>query len=299
MPSFQFRFLLALPAILLAIALTRSPARMASTPPSSSKPWADSPIKLVSTPQYQTKKTDLFTTGATHMALLHNSILRGYNSIYNQAEHVRDVEKADFIGYGLAWYRFVKSHHDDEEENLFARIEDLLGDKTVFAETHKEHESFLQGLAEFDRYLTSVSTDPLSFSGSELLRIMSSFQAPFETHFHNEITTIAALADHPSAPKEGSPEAAAAAAVFKTWGKTTVSKAGYLDVLPFFLLNLDATFEDGTWAHWPPMPAPIRWGLVNIGGAFHYGWWKFASCDAGGRPRELWALQHGVAKARD
>jgi hemerythrin-like domain-containing protein len=73
------------------------------------------------------------------MALLHNSILRGYNSIYNQILLIQEADKADLVGYCLTWYKFVKSHHDDEEENLFTRIEDLLQDKTVFAETHKEH----------------------------------------------------------------------------------------------------------------------------------------------------------------
>lgn len=84
-------------------------------------------------------QTDIFTSGATHMALLHNSILRGYNSIIHQAPVVLDHDKADFVGYSLAWYRFVKSHHDDEEETLFTKIEELLKDKNVFAETHKEH----------------------------------------------------------------------------------------------------------------------------------------------------------------
>lgn len=73
------------------------------------------------------------------MALLHNSILRGYNSIYNQVPHIQETDKADFVGYCLTWYKFVKSHHDDEEENLFTKIEDVLQDKTVFAETLKEH----------------------------------------------------------------------------------------------------------------------------------------------------------------
>jgi len=73
------------------------------------------------------------------MALLHNSILRGYNSIFHQALAVADNDKADFIGYSLAWHKFVKSHHDDEENTLFTKIEETLGDKTVFDETHKEH----------------------------------------------------------------------------------------------------------------------------------------------------------------
>jgi hemerythrin-like domain-containing protein len=73
------------------------------------------------------------------MALLHNAILRGYNSIYQQAPYVKPEDKSDFVGYSLTWHKFVKSHHDDEEHTLFTKIEQLLDDKTVWAETHKEH----------------------------------------------------------------------------------------------------------------------------------------------------------------
>ncbi|KAI0427909.1 hypothetical protein F5Y09DRAFT_314657 [Xylaria sp. FL1042] len=279
--------LLAIP-ILIGLFITRSPLLMTSTTPTPAKPWADAPLKLITTPQFETKRTDLFATGATHMALLHNSIFRGYNSIYQQAPNVKDVDKADFIGYSLTWYKFVKSHHDDEEVSLFTKVEDVLDDKTIWAETHKEHEAFLPGLAEFEKYLSSLRS-PKDFSGTELQRIMSSFQEPFETHFHSEISTIADLADHPNAPKPGTPEEVDASLTFKTWGKSTVTKAGTLDVVPFFLLNLDGTVEDGMWANWPPIPAPIKWGLVNIGGAYHNRWWKFSSC-AGGKPRQLYAV---------
>jgi hypothetical protein len=95
----------------------------------------------------------MFTTGATHMSLLHNSILRGYNSIYQQAPHIQEADKAAFIGYCQTWYKFVKSHHDDEEATLFTKVEELLEDKTVFAESHKEHgRPFLSRLAPLSRF---------------------------------------------------------------------------------------------------------------------------------------------------
>lgn len=127
---------------------------------------------------------------------------------------------------------------------------------------------------------------------------MSSFQEAFENHFHSEIVTISKLSDHANAPKEGTPENAAASATFKAWGKSTVTKAGVTDVVPFFLLNLDRTVEDGLWANWPPMPAPIRWGLINIAGAIRSGLWKFTSCDAAGQPKQLWAFQALELKAQ-
>lgn len=81
----------------------------------------------------------MFTTGASHMCMLHNCIIRGYNSIWHQAPHVEEADKADFVGYALAWHKFVKSHHDDEEENLFPKVAAQLADADVWAETHHEH----------------------------------------------------------------------------------------------------------------------------------------------------------------
>lgn len=127
---------------------------------------------------------------------------------------------------------------------------------------------------------------------------MDSFREPFNHHFHSEISTIATFANLSSAPPPNSEGDKLAALTFKTWGKKTLTKAGMTDVVPFALLNLDATFEEGTWAHWPPMPGPIRWMLLNCFGSWNWGWWKFSSCDSSGKPRPLYALQ-GVEVKRD
>lgn len=73
------------------------------------------------------------------MAMVHNSIFRGYNTIYHQASHVKDVDKADFVGYCLTWYKLVHTHAENEEAGLFLRTEELLGDETIFVESHEEH----------------------------------------------------------------------------------------------------------------------------------------------------------------
>ena len=74
--------------------------------------------------------------------MVHNSIFRGYNSIYHQAQHVAETDKADFIGYCLTWHKFVKFHAKNEDTSLFIEIEKLLQDKTIFEESHKEHGTF-------------------------------------------------------------------------------------------------------------------------------------------------------------
>ena len=71
--------------------------------------------------------------------MVHNSIFRGYNSIYNQAPHVADADKPAFIAYCLTWHKFLKSHADNEDTSLFLKIQELLDDKTIFEKSHEEH----------------------------------------------------------------------------------------------------------------------------------------------------------------
>ena len=73
------------------------------------------------------------------MAHIHNAILRGYNSIYQQAPYVTDEDKPEFIGYAQTWFRFVQSHHDDEEQELFPQVEEVVGTKGIWEKTHQEH----------------------------------------------------------------------------------------------------------------------------------------------------------------
>lgn len=120
---------------------------------------------------------------------------------------------------------------------------------------------------------------------------MDSFREPLEHHLHHEIDVMSALAAHPNVPARESLTGGRAADMLKAWGKNTVTKAGYGDVLPFFLLNTDRTFEGGLWSKWPRMPEPVRWAMVNLVGMWHGSRWRFASCDASGRPRELYVFE--------
>jgi hypothetical protein len=73
-PDPKVTVLLSIPFMIIGFLLSRAPYNMTSVPPT--KPWADGPLKLITTPQYQTKRTDVFTTGATHMALLRTLMSR-------------------------------------------------------------------------------------------------------------------------------------------------------------------------------------------------------------------------------
>jgi hemerythrin-like domain-containing protein len=76
---------------------------------------------------------------ASHMAIVHNVIIRGYNSIYQQAPHVSSEDVPDFIGYSKAWIEMVLGHHHSEEEVLFSMIEAGAGIPGLMDTDKEEH----------------------------------------------------------------------------------------------------------------------------------------------------------------
>lgn len=46
------------------------------------------------------------------MAIVHNIIIRGLNSIYLQAPHVQQKDFNDFLAYCYCWYQFLDSTSD-------------------------------------------------------------------------------------------------------------------------------------------------------------------------------------------
>lgn len=132
----------------------------------------------------------------------------------------------------------MKGHHDSEENELFPKAEEVLGKEGIWDATHVEHDAFLEGLINFEICLSGLPS-PDKFSGTKLIAIMDSVLEPFNDQFHDEIATIANLSNLGDFP--------GASAVFKVWGKESIMKVRYVDVVPFLCSNLDRTFEDSMW----------------------------------------------------
>ena len=114
---------------------------------------------------------------------------------------------------------------------------------------------------------------------------MDDIKDSLSLHLHSEIVVITALSKYGNFP--------AAESALDAWGQRSVTGAGLLDVVPFMFLNHDRTYEDGQWNNWPPIPTAVRFVLVKGTSWWRRGWWKFASCDGNGLPRELYALREG------
>ena len=73
------------------------------------------------------------------MALVHNVMIHGYNSIYLQAPRIISKDVPDFVQYCLSWYEVVRGHHHSEEQLLFPLIEEGTGVKGIMDDDVKEH----------------------------------------------------------------------------------------------------------------------------------------------------------------
>jgi hemerythrin-like domain-containing protein len=73
------------------------------------------------------------------MALSHNVFIRGLNSIYLQAPHIRPEDHADFIAYCKCWCEILNSHHQMEEATVFPKIEEITGEKGIMDVNVEQH----------------------------------------------------------------------------------------------------------------------------------------------------------------
>lgn len=127
------------------------------------------------------------------MALSHNSFMRGYYTIYQQAPRVQTVDKADLAGFCVAWVDCVLQHHHYEETELFPIPNKAAGRTDLMAGAVHRLETFYGGMEEVKKYLLNRSGN---FSGKEVVRIMESFQEKLYSHLKAEPGEIVALAKY-------------------------------------------------------------------------------------------------------
>jgi hypothetical protein len=142
-------------------------------------------------------------------------------------------------------------------------------------------DEFESGIEAYKTYILSLKGAESTFSAPKLLSIIDRFSEPLLKHLSDEISTLEMLSRFgPSIP-------------FLTLSEVEIRKASEhipkTEGLPFFFLNLDRTFEEGLWEHWPPIPGLVRWILIRVMAWKNAGWWRFASCDYNGMPQKLHA----------
>ncbi|MCJ1475920.1 hypothetical protein MMC13_004584 [Lambiella insularis] len=245
--------------------------------------YADSPLPLLETPKQKTGKTDGFTEEGSHMTISHNVMIRGYNSIIQQAPRLSAADHKDFIAYSMAWHRYVHDHHRYEETLLFPAIEEATGEKGVMDGQAEQHATFHDGLDRFKAYLLTLTGKEADFSASKLIEIMESFAKPLYDHLAAEPDAIQALArfETPEKPID-------IVAIALETGKKVVNLDYTLNCLPMFMLNMEVEeFEGGQWSVFPPVPAPVLFIMCKVVPLWRRSVWRFAACDGNRRRKRL------------
>ncbi|EGC49635.1 hemerythrin HHE cation binding domain-containing protein [Histoplasma capsulatum var. duboisii H88] len=257
-----------------------------------SKIWADTPMSLISETGYK-ERSDIplghfAITAAQNMAHLHNVIIRGFNSSYNQCLAVKPdtVDASDFLIYNRALYKNVKSHHDVEEEISFPGLAKLTGVEDIMDQNIQEHKDFEDGLEKFREYI--FETDAKSYDGKSLQEVLDNLVPALHKHLVGEIPTLLDLAKYDSKKLEA------------WWSQTGKNATKNMDVFqdaPFMLGCMDSTFKiDGESRLFPPVPPPIKYLSKYVLQWRYSGAWRFSPCNAFGNPRPLAAPNPKVSK---
>ncbi len=131
------------------------------------------------------------------MSHVHNTLIRGLNSIYLQAPHVSSpIDIRDFLFFCAAWVKTVEHHHDTEERTLFPAIEKFTKKPGLMECNRQQHEIFTPGLDRFLEY--AQNTTPERYSFNTLKEIVDNFAPPLMKHLVDEIDTLLGLEGYDS-----------------------------------------------------------------------------------------------------
>ena len=131
---------------------------------------------------------------ATQMALAHNGILRGLNSIYLQASHIprKDLDAIrDFLTYCQCWCESMHHHHDAEETEFFPSIERISNSPGLMGRNLEQHRAFTPGFDVFQKYARTCLAE--AYDGQQIRSLIEVFAEPLTRHLHDEIDTLRAL----------------------------------------------------------------------------------------------------------
>ncbi|CAM1509534.1 Fc.00g032730.m01.CDS01 [Cosmosporella sp. VM-42] len=251
--------------------------------------YASEPFTLIATPASKETDPDLFSRLASEMALVHNMIIRGLNSIYLQAPHVLPTDVLPFLRYSRCWYDLLNVHHSGEEASFFPYIETTTGQKGLMETNVEQHHAFSVGVEDFKSYIDDCLANRQQFDGQKLVKIIDGFGETLTTHLGDEIPTLVNLREFGMKKMSGLEKK------FGEEGEENMKKLGLAQGLPFCFSNHDVNYEGGRWASWPPAPRIVHILARHVTYWLHTDQWKFAPCDRHGKMRSLYAVSRGKA----
>ncbi|KAK7897638.1 hypothetical protein LTR67_004267 [Exophiala xenobiotica] len=260
-----------------------------------SSQWADKPYALISTDPFSKDSSHAAYYVATQMALAHNGILRGLNSIFLQATHIPpgDLDAIrDFLTYCQCWCESMHHHHDAEEKIFFPSIERISEVPGLMERNIEQHRAFTPGFDLFQDY--SRICLPQDYDGRKIRGLIEDFAEPLTRHLHDEIETLRALDKYDSK---------AIRQAYQRLEKSLMDTDNVRDPLaacecgnvtdcfqyrigPLVFGTADRTFEGGMH-DFPSVPFFVPYIIHYWFARRHRGVWRFNPCTMWRDPREL------------
>ncbi|KAG8927456.1 hypothetical protein FRC01_007468 [Tulasnella sp. 417] len=213
---------------------------------------------------------DLYEMQPVRMAILHNIILRGFNSmIYYNGEVIAGTKKyMSFLSYCNQVINFVHHHHSIEETIFFPWLETKLGEGAMGGNV-EGHEKFRAPLATFEELLANLRGGEATWDLETFRKSLYDLVEVLRPHLEEEIETLRPekLKDHVPADEFKEKE--------KEAEKQIMKETSLIRDIPILLVNGDSV--NGAW--FPPVPPPIAFLTKYPLWLIHSDWWAFGSCD--------------------
>ncbi|KIW11768.1 hypothetical protein PV08_09040 [Exophiala spinifera] len=239
--------------------------------------WADQPYGLLSTEPFSKDSSNGAYYTATQMALAHNGILRGLNSIYLQAIHIPTGDLAtvkDFLTYCQCWCESMHHHHDAEENTFFPSIERLTGVPGLMERNREQHRAFTPGFDHFNEYVRTCL--PKDYDGKTIKTLIEEFAGPLTQHLHDEVETLRALDKY---------DGEQVRQAYRRLEKILMDTDNYR-IAPLVFGTADRSFEGGRH-DFPAVPFFVPYIIQYVFARRNRGVWRFNPCTIWRDPREL------------
>ena len=126
------------------------------------------------------------------MSHAHNVLIRGLNSIYQQAPNLTELQDIeDFLFFCRAWVLMVEHHHETEETTMFPKLATFTDNPNIMASNLEQHETFQEGMHRLLDY--TVNTEAQAYDAAAFKGVVDSFAPALIKHLHEEIGTFLAL----------------------------------------------------------------------------------------------------------
>ncbi|KAG8908134.1 hypothetical protein FRB99_000162 [Tulasnella sp. 403] len=213
---------------------------------------------------------DIFELQAIRMAILHNIIIRSYNSILYYSGQVKPGTKEynAFLAYCAIANMFVHHHHEHEEDLYFPFLESKLGTGKMSGNV-SGHDNFRRPFAAFEDLLADLQSGKVQWDPAKFRETIYSFTEPLFEHLGEEIDTLRADVLREHFTKEDF------VPFEKAMEKRVMESTSLPRDPPLLFINGDGV--NGAW--FPPMPPPVTWVVKNVLWHFNAPRWQFGSCD--------------------